>query len=339
MRLALAVNRSNAYQPTAGAPDDEYEEFDSPETVQAIADTVAGFGHQVEILEADASFPAALAGGKFEFVFNISEGLKGRAREAQVPAVCDMLGIPFTGSDAVTMGLTLDKDLARRAVAGPEVRVAPGRVFAHPDRIDLQGLRFPVFAKPNAEGSSKGIRNSSRLTSEAEAKSRIASLIREYRGPVLVEEFLAGAECTVGVLGNQKPRVIGIMEIAPRQKKVEEFVYSLETKRDYLNQVEYHVPPRFPQETVAAIEKTVLAAYEALGCRDFARIDIRLDGAGVPHFIEANPLPGLSPVKGDLVILAKGAGMDYRELIGRILDLAFVRAGVTTRRNYSEAFV
>lgn len=338
MRLALAVNRSTSYQPTAGAPDDEYEEFDSPETVQAIADTIAGFGHQVEILEADRTFPRMLEAGRFDFVFNISEGLSGRSREAQVPAVCDMLGIPFTGSDAVTMGLTLDKDLARRVVVGPDVRVAPGRVFHRPDRIDLRGLRFPVFAKPNAEGSSKGIRNSSRLASEAEARERIARLLQEYRGPVLVEEFLPGAECTVGVLGNREPRVVGIMEIAPRQKRVEEFVYSLETKRDYLNQVDYHVPPRFPPATVAAIEKTALTAYEALGCRDFARIDIRLDGAGVPHFIEANPLPGLSPVKGDMVILARGAGMEYRELIGRILDLAFIRAGVPHQRQFSDAF-
>jgi len=356
--LALAVNRSTAYQPGAGVPEDEFEEFDSPETVAAIADTIRGFGHRVEVLEADRSFPSALAAGKFDFVFNVSEGLAGRSRESQVPAVCDMLGIPFSGSDAVTMGITLDKDLARRAVAGAGasasrnagggadaagttggmVRVAPGRVFRNPDRIDLSGLTFPIFAKPNSEGSSKGIRNSSRITSEAEAKTRIAGLIREYQGPVLVEEFLPGCECTIGVLGNSRPRVLGIMEIAPKKVALADFVYSLETKRDYLNQVEYHVPPRLPAQTIAAIENTVLAAYERLGCRDFARIDVRLDGANVPHFLEANPLPGLSPVKGDLVILAKCAGMEYRELIGRILDLAFIRTGLASKPQFSGAF-
>jgi D-alanine-D-alanine ligase len=329
VRLALACNRSSLYQTGADRPDDEFEEFDSPETVEAIAQTIASFGHEVVSIEADATFPLVLAQGKFEFVFNISEGLHGRGREAQVPAVCEMMNIPFTGSDSVTMGITLDKDLARRVVAG-QVPLACGKVFRRPEDIDFSGLSFPLFVKPNAEGSSKGIRNASRLNDPNTAREVITRLLQDYKGAVLAEEFLEGVECTVGVLGNSNPRIIGIMEIAPRHVPTDQFVYSLETKRDYLNQVEYRIPPRLPAADIKAIEQTVLRAYAALECRDFARIDIRFNGRREPCFIEANPLPGLSPVKGDLVILSRAMGLEYRDLIGEILTQAFGRNGLPT---------
>ncbi len=331
MRLALACNRSHLYQPADGQPEDQFEEFDAPETVDAIAQTIASFGHTVEILEADHTFPETLKNGRFDVVFNISEGFKGRCRESLVPAVCEMLGVPYTGSDPLTMAISLDKNMAKKVLAD-KVPVPSGRVFSSPldlDRSDaFDHIVFPALIKPNAEGSSKGIRTFSRVENVARAREVILWALREYKGPALLEEFLPGVECTVGVVGNAHARVIGIMEIAPKKVSQEEFVYSLETKRDYKNQVEYRVPPHLPESTRKEIEEVALGAFHGLECRDFSRVDVRLGTDGRPRFIEVNPLPGLSPFKSDLVILARGMGIEYPELIRMILDSAFQRLGL-----------
>ncbi|MBF0545336.1 MAG: D-alanine--D-alanine ligase [Candidatus Riflebacteria bacterium] len=324
MKLALACNCGGRYSAKPSDPEDLYEEFDSPETLEQIANELSAFGHTVDILEADRTFPSALENGKYEFVFNISEGLKGPCRESLVPAVCEMLDIPFSGSDALTMGITLDKDLARRIVS-EKVPIAHGRVFASEKEINLSGLNFPVLVKPNAEGSSKGIRLKSKINDPNTAVSEIIDLMKSYNGPVLVEEFLPGSECTVAVLGNEHPDVLGIMEIAPRNGPLNQFVYSLEIKRDYLNHVDYFAPPRFSASIIRQIKSSAIDAYKLLKCRDFARIDFRLDANDIPNFLEANPLPGLSPVKGDIVILSRGHGVEYQELLRLILSNAFKR--------------
>jgi len=169
----------------------------------------------------------------------------------------------------------------------------------------------------------------STLSVRAAATAAVAELFRDYQCAVLVEEFLEGAECTVGLVGTHDPQVIGIMEIVPRNIPVHAFVYSLETKRDYQNQVEYRTPPTFAAPTRDRIAQLARQAFLELECRDLARIDFRLDRHGVPHFIEANPLPGLSPVKGDLVIMARGNGRDYHTLMGEILDSALTRNGLS----------
>ncbi|MBF0406601.1 MAG: ATP-grasp domain-containing protein [Candidatus Riflebacteria bacterium] len=324
MKLALACNCQNRYSAGKTEPDDTYEEFDSQETLNSIAAAISDFGHSVDILEADRTFPSALAEGKYDFVFNIAEGLKGRCRESLVPAVCEMLEIPYSGSDAITMGVTLDKDLARQVVSS-KVPVAKGRVFYSGDKIDLSGMKFPILMKPNAEGSSKGIRLKSKIDSPENAEVEIQNLIRQYNGPVLVEEFIPGKECTVAVLGNENPAVLGIMEIAPKKLAVKDFVYSIEMKRDYKNCVEYFSPSRFSEKVIAAINKYAVDAYKLLGCRDFARMDFRLDADERPVFLEVNPLPGLCPVKSDIVLLAKGYGISYNDLLSRILSNAFKR--------------
>jgi len=329
VRFALACNRSGNYPTGENRPEDEFEEFDSPQTVQAIAEAIESFGHKVKILEADKTFPAALSRGKFDIVFNIAEGLSGRAREAQVPAVCEMLGIPYVGSDPVTLGVTLDKNLAKSVLSGI-VPVPKGRLIRNESEIDLSDFTFPVFVKPNAEGSSKGIRNSSRIDNLSAAVERIRSLLQEYRGAVLVEEFLEGPECTVGILGNASPRIVAAMEIAPKIVPNEYFVYSLETKRDFKNQVEYHVPPRLFSKQSDLLYENALKAFVALDCRDFARIDFRFDRHGIPKFVEANPLPGLAPEKSDFVILAQRVGIEHAALIGAIVKEALTRLGISS---------
>lgn len=321
------LNNTN-YKLSLFGLDDKYEEFDSEETINALANEIRSFGHNVEILEANSFLPQILLNNKFDFIFNIAEGFHNRNRESLVPALCELLQIPYSGSDPTTMGLTLDKHLAKIVVSSYNVPTARGKFITTCDNIDFSDLNFPIIIKPAFEGSSKGIRNSSKVNNEDEAKKIIEFIFSNYKNKVLIEEFLDGPECTVGIIGNENPEIIGIMEIAPKQIKLENFIYSLETKRDYLNQVEYYVPPRFDIQTIKKIEKFAIDAYKALECRDYARIDFRLDSNNNPYFLEANPLPGLSPYKSDLVILAYKNNISYHQLIEKILTTALTRVGL-----------
>jgi len=325
-RLALICNLKPA-NGTPGGPDDEFEEFDSPATVQALAGLLGAEGYAVTVLEADRSLPRRLVAGNFDLVFNIAEGKGGRCREALVPALCELLGIAYTGSDPLTLAATLDKAVAKRLVS-PEVRTPRWRtVRTMADLQDLD-LRFPVFAKPNDEGSSKGIRDDSRCEDFAALESLCTRLLDTYGRPVLVEEYVRGAEVTVGVVGNLQPEVVGIMHVVPIQGDAGDFVYSLEVKRDWENRVRYAIPPELPPETCRRIEEAALRAFRLLDCRDVARIDFRVDETGEPCFIEANPLPGLSPTSGDLVLMAKAMGWSWEGLISRIVREAEFRQGV-----------
>jgi D-alanine-D-alanine ligase len=287
----------------------------------------------VEPVPADRRLPSQLEEGRFDFAFNIAEGpiaLPGRARrcrEALPAAVCELLGLPFTGSDVLTLALTLDKALARRVVS-PEVPVAPCVLLEDEPWDDLfSGLRFPAIVKPNDEGSSKGIHADSLAVDSAAAKAVARRLRESYRCPLLVEEFLPGAEVTVALAGNPpNVRLLGMMEIAPASDGGP-FVYSLEVKRDFRRRVAYHIPPRLDAPLIATIERYAREAYRLLGCRDIARMDFRLNASGQPCFMECNPLPGLNPETSDIVILTAGA-IPYDRLVQGILLDALRRSGV-----------
>src|SRR5688572_6036610 len=276
----------------ASAPDDAFEEYDAPETISAIADALAGMGLDPMPVAADAEFPWRLKRGGFDFVFNIAEGSGRRCREAVPAAICEFLGIPFTGSDALTLAATLDKWVARRIVS-PDVPVAGAVLVEGPaDEPRLRALSYPVVVKPNDEGSSKGIRPESWCAGAGSAAERCRWLRDRYGCPVLVEEFLPGMEVTAGVRGNgNDTSLIGLMEIAPAGDRGEPFLYCIETKRDFRRQVRYHVPPRLPATRLDDIRSHALHAYRLLGCRDVARLDFRMDAAGRPRFLECNPLP------------------------------------------------
>jgi D-alanine-D-alanine ligase len=316
-------------QLAAGVPDDFQEEYDSPATIEAIATVLRDVGHAVVKLGDGRELLARLLAEPPDFVFNLAEGQGiGRAREARVPAVLEMLGIPYTGSDPLTLAVTLDKDCAKRLVASAGVAVPRGVVLQPSDaRVGLDGawssFRFPVIVKPAWEGSSKGIRGKSLVERPAQLQEVMESLWRDHRQPVLVEEYIEGDELTVGVLGNTPPHVLGIMRVVPQQP-TERFIYSLDVKRDFENQVRYECPAPLPAAAVRAVEEAALAAYAVLGCRDVSRLDFRLRG-GVPHFLEVNPLPGLNPHSGDLVILARHIGWTYSRLITAIWQAAWER--------------
>lgn len=314
---------------TQGAgPDDLFEEYDSPATVQAICTALGNLDVEPVPVEADRRLFERLSDGNFDFVFNIAEFEGRRCREAIPAAICEYLRMPYTGSDPLTLALALDKALSKRVVS-PELPVAPGVVLTSPDNeLLLASLPYPVIVKPNDEGSSKGIRDGIHLASDmAEATALARRLVDLYGCPVLVETFLPGPEITVGVAGNGPATwVLGIMEIAPIVADPF-FVYSVEAKRDWRGRVKYHVPPRLDEETRASIGRQALLACQLLGCRDLARVDFRLDARGVPHFLECNPLPGLDPISSDIVLLSAGT-ISYAALVCGILRDAAARQGI-----------
>lgn len=325
MKIALLCN-PRPCGVCVGEPDDAYEEYDTAETIEAIGAALRASGRSVEPVVADAQLPRRLSEGRYDFAFNIAEGARGRrCREAMSAAVCELLSLPYTGSDMLTLALTLDKALARRAVT-PEVRVARAVLVESPaDYRRVHELDYPVLVKPNDEGSSKGIRDHPIAADPEAAAARCEWLQRRYGCPVLVEEFLAGPEVTVGIAGNgAEADLLGMMEIAPAIPDGP-FVYSLEMKRDWARRVRYHQPPRLSAEAILEIERSALNAYRLLGCRDLARLDFRLDASGRPHFLECNPLPGLNPQSGDIVILSKPK-LCYEELICGVLEHALARA-------------
>jgi D-alanine-D-alanine ligase len=265
---------------------------------------------------------------RVELVFNIAEGHGSRSREAHVPAVCEMLGVPCTHSDPLTMAVTLDKAMAKRVVASCGVPTAEFVVVERLEDLARIALPFPLFAKPLFEGSSMGIRRRSRIGNRAELEERVGQLLGDYREPVLVEEFCSGPEFTVGVLGQgASARTIGTMEVEPLLVPRDQFVYSLEVKRNpnWADEIAYRVPPQRPREEVERVEKVALDAYRALGCRDVSRVDVRCDARGTPKFIECNPLPGVAPGWSDLAILWDRLGGNYDTMIGAILDEACAR--------------
>lgn len=323
MHIGIAFDLKPDAPTAAGLPDDWAEEFDSPVTMQAIAAALQAKGHTVTELGDGREFIERLLAGPPDLVFNIAEGMGvGRSREARVPAVCEMLGVPYTGSDPLTLAAALDKDVARRLVASAGVSVPAAIVFYEGMPDSMMQLRFPAIVKPAWEGSSKGIRGNCVVHSELEFVA-VAERMLEYRQPVLFEQFIDGDELTVGVVGNSTPSILGVMRVIPNQVDGP-FVYSLEVKRDFRNQVRYECPARLAPEVMTAVEEAALAAYRTLGCRDVARIDFRLRD-GVPYFIEANPLPGMNPESSDLVILAGLVGVGHADLIGMILDAALER--------------
>lgn len=340
MKIGLTYNvrlaSSKARQPdSVSLAGDDEEEFDSPETIQALADTLTMLGHDVELLgDGEPLLRKLLPGPRPDLVLNIAEGTGGlRSREARVPAVLEMLGIPYTGSDPLTLATTLDKDCAKRLVEASGIKTPAWALYTG-DSMDaaaraefdrrVANLPLPLIVKPAFEGSSKGILTTNVIHSRAELATTLDRLNAAYRQPVLVEEFIDGDELTVGLVGNNPPEVIGIMRMLPTQKTSQPFVYSLEVKRDWERLVRYECPARLAPGDTAAVSAAALAAWRALGCRDVSRIDFRLR-AGVPYFLEVNPLPGLSPVSGDLVLLSRFMGIEHPQLIARIIEAACQR--------------
>lgn len=327
MRIGLSYDLKETIAPQQDGCDDAFEEYDSSETVELIATSLEAEGHRVTMLGGGRDFLSKILRNNVEFVFNIAEG-RGtyRSREAQVPSILEMLNIPYSGSDPQCLAICLDKPLTKKLVALEGVSTPTWRVINDKQelrQIDYCLFPFPAIVKPAYEGSSKGIRLTSLVEDPKQANEAIASLLDTYHQPVMIEKVILGDEVTVGITGNSPPKVLSVMRILPKQRN-DYFLYTLEVKRNYKELVDYECPACLDEKVLQRIQTSSLKAFEALGCRDFARLDFRISAGGVPHFLEINPLPGLG-LHSDLVIMTTKMGWNHRQLIGAVLNAALER--------------
>ena len=316
MRIGVTYDLRSDYL-ALGMSEEDSAEFDSEVTIASICQALAGLGHEpVRIGHIRALTQKLVAGERWDAVFNICEGLKGYAREAQVPALLEAYGIPVVFSDPLTLALTLDKAWTKRIVHAAGVATADFAVIETPDGISSVTLPFPLFLKPIAEGSGKGVNERSRVGTPEQLTTVAAELLARFGQPVLVETYLSGREFTVGITGTgADAAVLGVMEIRPTAKGTQAG-YGYENKEHWEDRVTLHLVDE-PEAQAAA--DVALAAWRALRCRDGGRVDVRSDGQGQPHFIEVNPLAGLNPTHSDLCFIAGFKGLSYQDLIGLIV--------------------
>jgi D-alanine-D-alanine ligase len=329
MRVALVYDLRDDYR-ALGFSEEEVAEFDSVETIDALAGALAALGAEpVRVGRGQALAARLAAGERYDIVFSIAEGVRGRSREAQVPALCELFDQPYLFSDPLTAAAAHDKAVAKRLVRDAGV---PTPAFAVAERSadEVAGWSdFPAFVKPLAEGTGKGCEAGSLVETQAERQAAAARVIACYRQPALIEQYLPGREFTVGIAGNgDDARVLGVCEIVLKPN-AEANIYSLHNK-ELCEELVTYAPASDAEAQLAGAR--ALAAYRALQCRDAARIDFRSDANGEPHFLEANPLAGLHPSHSDLPILAAQNGIDFVTLIGLILDAGLARYGLNPRK-------
>jgi D-alanine-D-alanine ligase len=325
MRVGLTYDLRDDYL-AEGFGEEETAEFDSPDTIRALEDALAALGHEpIAIGHARALAARLAAGERWDLVFNIAEGLYGFGREGLVPALLDAYRVPYVFSDPMVMALTLHKAMAKRVVRDCGVPTADFRLVESAEDAAQIDLPYPLFAKPVAEGTGKGIATSSKVKSASELASVCRELLVRFQQPVLVETFLPGREFTVGIVGTgEDAYALGVLEVALRADAEPE-AYGYINKEHYERFVDY----RLEKGPIARhVAEVALAAWRALGCRDGGRVDLRLDARGLANFLEVNPLAGLHPVRSDLPILARQLGIAYRDLIGKIMDSAVGRLGM-----------
>lgn len=330
MRIGITCDLRKDYL-ALGYTEEQVAEFDSDETLQAIDRALGALGYETDVIGHGQELCRRLvAGVRWDLVFNICEGIHGRSREAQVPAILELYGIPYVFSDPLTCAVTLDKAVAKRLVQAGGLRTAPFRVIATVAAAEALaaagGLSYPLFAKPLAEGTGKGIDARSRIDAPATLAARCGELLERHCQPVLVEEFLPGREFTTGIIGTgPAARAIGSLEISVRDP-AQTGIYSYENKEFCESLVSYsRLTPGLLRTRVEAL---AVASYRVLECRDGGRVDVRLDAAGEPCFLEVNPLAGLHPFHSDLPMVATAEGMSYEALIGGIVGSARDRYGL-----------
>jgi D-alanine-D-alanine ligase len=328
LRIGMSYDLRDDYL-AAGYGPEETAEFDSLETIEAIERALAANGVEpVRIGNIQALVQRLAAGDRWDFVFNICEGLSGAGREAQVPALLEAYGIPCSFSDSLVMALSLHKAMTKHVLRDKGVPTAPFALIETLGDLDRHALAFPVFAKPVAEGTGKGVSPASRVEGPAALRKVCRGLLTRFRQPVLVEGYLPGREFTVGIIGaGRGAESLGALEVI-LSDRAQNAAYGYVNKEECESRVVYRLAA--DEEAKAAVE-VALAAWRALGCRDAGRVDLRSDAKGQPQFMEVNPLAGLHPTHSDLPILAQQAGMTYERLIGRILRQGLQRAGLQRR--------
>jgi D-alanine-D-alanine ligase len=342
LRVGLTYDLRSHYL-ALGYSEEQTAEFDSPVTVEAIAVALRELGYvPIRIGHVRELTRRLAAGQRWDLVFNIGEGMYGLGREALIPALLDAYRIAYTFSDPCVMAVSLHKGFTKSIIRDAGLRTPRFALIREEADLDSVDLLYPLFAKPVAEGTGKGIDGSSRIENPAALRRRCLDLLARYRQPVLVEEYLPGREFTVGILGTgSRSSVLGTVEVIIREQG-EQGAYSYRNKERCEQLVKYRCTrdgnsrrPGEPDRSIrpwpeggtveGAVEGLALRAWRALGCRDAGRVDVRLDSQGLPAVLEVNPLAGLHPAHSDLPMIAAAAGMSYRELIDRIVRSALQR--------------
>lgn len=345
-RVALLANLKANAPKFEGMPDDQWADLDSEKTINALVGAIRDGGHTCEFLEGDLSLIDTIRTFEPDICFNICEGHYGDAREAQIPALLEMLRIPYTGSKVLTLALCLDKPVTKRVLAYHDLPTPPFQAFERVDEPLSDDMKFPLFVKPSREGTGMGVSRKSIVHSDAELREQIAYILEHYAQTALVEAYIEGREVTVGVVGNLRgvvarrlpenldaPRVqAGLYFLPPMEVNLQPFaesdvVYSNRLKVDLADQLDYLCPAPLEEDMVDELNWLTAAVFRVTGAFDVSRVDFRLDANDnlKPYILEINPLPGLSPGISDLVIEAAADGISHTELVNRILDTALKR--------------
>jgi D-alanine-D-alanine ligase len=330
-------------------PKDQWADLDSEKTINSIVDAIKSIGHETEFMEGDLSLISNLTKYKPDICFNLCEGHFGDAREAQVPALLEMLRIAYTGSKVLTLALALDKPMTKRILHWHELPTPAFQTFERVDEPLNDDLKFPLFAKPSREGTGMGVTEKSIIRNEAELKDQVDTILKKYKQPALIESYIEGREVTVGIVGNligpvarrlpedeESSRIqAGLLFLPPMEVNLEPFqnsdvVYSNRLKVELAEDLDYLCPAPLSSDMVDELNWLTAAVFRVTGALDVSRIDFRLDinNNWKPYILEINPLPGLAPGYSDLVIEAKAIGISHQELINLILDAALRRYGM-----------
>lgn len=329
MKVGLTYDLKTDYKFKDNDPHDANAEFDHPGTIDVIAGAFSNAGYEVKKIGNVSSVLKNLDSLGVDIVFNIAEGLAGRNRESQVPILLEMAGVPFVGSDSLSLAVSLDKIIAKKVFTAdgiPTPKFAELRSIEQLDSLP-KDLKYPLFVKPRCEGSSKGLSESSRVENKEELRRQVELIILKYKQPALVEEFVRGTEFTVAIIGNEAPVVLPVVQIkidGQLDLKDKFYTFGHIARPDA---VEYIVPAPVSEKLMGRIESVALMAYKAIECRDFGRVDVRVDENGVPYVLEINPLPSLS-TEDVFSIISRYEGISYEKMIVRILECAIKRYGL-----------
>ncbi len=350
MRVAVLANLKKNAPRDPSDPPDMWADLDSEKTVDGLLAALRQGGHEVAFFEGDAALQRNLERWQPDICFNICEGHFGDGREAQVPAILEMMRIPYTGSKVLTLALTLDKPMTKRVLAFHGLPTPPFQVFEAVDELLDSRLTFPLFVKPSREGTGMGVSPKSIVRDEGELRAELGDQLQRYRQPILVERFIQGREVTLGALGNvcggapfhsPQPTTAadmgrGLQFLPPLEVDLggydttEGGIYSHRLKVDLVDQFKYFCPAPLEPALLERLQWLTAAAYRVTGCLDVARVDFRLDAsdANRPYILEVNPLPGMCPGISDLVIEAEAGGIEYVTLVNVVLEHALRRCGL-----------
>lgn len=324
--VGLTYDVRSDYVLKEGDPPDANAEFDHPDDIRVIANAIRGGGYRTRMIGNGHDLLKAMKKLDADIVFNIAEGRFGRNRESQVPVILEMMGIPFVGSDGLTLGLTLDKVMAKKVLISEKIPTPRFVETSNSRNLRDLPLKYPIIVKPRYEGSSKGLNDKSVVTRLADLKKQVAWLVETYKQPALAEEFIQGREFTVAVLGNERPRALPVVQIRIDGKlNLGNLFYTF--SRVYADSLDYICPAPVSKRLADKIKDVALRAYRAVDCRDFGRVDIRLDKFGIPYVLEVNPLPSLT-TEDVFAAIARHRKISFDAMILRILREGLKRYGM-----------